>query len=213
MNEIFKYNEDKILDELEEYIKGTYQEHYNNDGVDCFSLWIGLGDVVPTFRNTALKYLSRYGKKEGNNKKDLYKALHYILLMINEDFYKKSINKQSQINSKIYSLNALANDIHLKENAKWWDNPNSSKERRLLLIHSEVSEAAEGVRKNKMSDKLPGRTLEEEEFADILIRTLDYMVGYGMDIDSLVREKRAYNANRQDHIKEAAESKNGDTWK
>ena len=30
----------------------------------------------------ALKYLLRYGKKDGHNTQDLYKAMHYIILLI-----------------------------------------------------------------------------------------------------------------------------------
>jgi hypothetical protein len=34
----------------------------------------------------AIKYLARYGKKNGKNRKDLLKAIHYIvLLMTSED--------------------------------------------------------------------------------------------------------------------------------
>ena len=34
-----------------------------------------------------MKYLWRYGKKDGNNKKDLMKALHYIVLAMHVDHY------------------------------------------------------------------------------------------------------------------------------
>jgi hypothetical protein len=49
---------------------------------------MALGDAAPTFRNTALKYLWRYGKKNGNNRDDLMKALHYIMLTLYVDHYK-----------------------------------------------------------------------------------------------------------------------------
>jgi hypothetical protein len=87
----FKYNEEKIIDDLYEYLKSTYGEHYTTDSEDsiqCFDAWIAMGDATPTFRNTAIKYLWRYGKKNGNNKKDLMKALHYIVLCLHNDHYK-----------------------------------------------------------------------------------------------------------------------------
>ena len=37
----------------------------------------------------AIKYLSRYGRKSGYNRKDLLKALHYVILLLNNDKDKK----------------------------------------------------------------------------------------------------------------------------
>lgn len=86
----YKYSEDKILADLKAYLDNTYSEHYmtQDKGIECFDVWIALGDSVPTFRNTAIKYLWRYGKKNGNNKADLMKALHYIMLCLHVDHYK-----------------------------------------------------------------------------------------------------------------------------
>jgi hypothetical protein len=86
----YKYAEDKILADLKEHLDKTYSGHYmtENDKIECFDAWIALGDSTPTFRNTALKYLWRYGKKNGNNKKDLMKAMHYIFMCLYVDHYK-----------------------------------------------------------------------------------------------------------------------------
>lgn len=86
----YKYAEDKILADLKKHLDGTYSEHYmtENQSIECFDAWIALGDSTPTFRNTALKYLWRYGKKNGNNKKDLLKAMHYICMCLYVDHYK-----------------------------------------------------------------------------------------------------------------------------
>jgi hypothetical protein len=86
----YKYNEDKIVADLKKYLDSTYSQHYNtNEEVTCFDAWIALGDSTPTFRNTAIKYLWRYGKKNGNNKDDLMKALHYICMCLHNDHYNK----------------------------------------------------------------------------------------------------------------------------
>jgi hypothetical protein len=85
----YKYAENKILADLCDYIDKTYDQHYMSENdVQCFDAWIALGDATPTFRNTALKYLWRYGKKSGNNKDDLMKTLHYTLLCLYNDHYK-----------------------------------------------------------------------------------------------------------------------------
>lgn len=70
---------------------------------------------------------------------------------------------------------------------------------KIALIHSEVSEMLEGLRKGIPDDHLPERSMEEVEAADIFIRLLDYCGARGLDIDGAIAEKRAYNAQRADH--------------
>ena len=86
----FKYCEEEITADLFEYLLSTYGEHYKDDDtkIECFDAWIALGDSGPTFRNTALKYLWRYGRKDGHNKKDLMKTLHYVIMLLCVDHYK-----------------------------------------------------------------------------------------------------------------------------
>jgi len=85
----YKYEEGKIISDFKKYVDKTYSEHYNSsDNFQAFDAWIALGDATPTFRNTALKYLWRYGKKNGNNKNDLMKTLHYTLLCLYNDHYR-----------------------------------------------------------------------------------------------------------------------------
>lgn len=69
----------------------------------------------------------------------------------------------------------------------------------LCLMHSEISEAMEGERKNLMDEKLPHRPAAEVELADALIRIFDYCGGFGYDVAGAVREKLEYNAKRADH--------------
>lgn len=85
----YKYAENFILDEMMEYIDKTYGEHYKTtEETECFDAWVALGSASSTSRDTALKYLWRYGKKDGNNKKDLLKAMHYIMLCLYVDHYR-----------------------------------------------------------------------------------------------------------------------------
>jgi hypothetical protein len=79
----FKYGEDKHLDDAMNYIKSTYGQHYVGDGdIQTVDFWFSLGSLDTTARDTAIKYLARFGKKEGRNRKDLLKAIHYIVLMM-----------------------------------------------------------------------------------------------------------------------------------
>lgn len=69
----------------------------------------------------------------------------------------------------------------------------------ICLMHSELSEAMEGVRKDLMDDKLPHRPMVEAEMADCVIRIMDYCGRFGLDIGGAIVEKMAFNANRPDH--------------
>ena len=69
----------------------------------------------------------------------------------------------------------------------------------IALMHSELSETLEGVRKNKMDDHLPHRKSEEVELADAIIRILVYAGAYELDVAGALVEKLIYNIKRQDH--------------
>lgn len=87
----YKYAEGQIINDFRDYINRTYTQHYQTkeESLQCFDAWIALGDATPTFRNTAMKYMWRYGKKGGSNKDDLMKVLHYTLMCLYNDHYKK----------------------------------------------------------------------------------------------------------------------------
>lgn len=114
------------------------------------------------------------------------------------------------------TLNAYAEECHADNvRAGWWTDPETGerKERNkgelLCLIHSEISEAMEGVRKGLMDDKLPHRPMETVELADALIRIFDYAGAYGLDLEGAYQDKRRYNASRADHKPENRAKANG----
>ena len=79
----YKYNEDKAIQAIRDYLDSTYGQHYVGDGdVQTVDFWRSLGSLESTSRDTAIKYLARYGKKGGKNRKDLLKSMHYIILMM-----------------------------------------------------------------------------------------------------------------------------------
>jgi hypothetical protein len=78
----FKYNEDKTLREVKDYVSGTYKSHYANDGqTQTLDLIDSIGDAEAFSKANAIKYLSRFGKKDGKSKFDILKAIHYCILL------------------------------------------------------------------------------------------------------------------------------------
>lgn len=114
------------------------------------------------------------------------------------------------------AINEMCKQVH-KANERWWldltrpipHQPSgtvmgySPAERNvgemLCLVHSEISEALEGHRKNLQDDKLPHRKQIEVELADAIIRIFDIAQGLGLDLGGAYEEKMAYNAKREDH--------------
>jgi hypothetical protein len=80
----YNYKEDVSIEKIIEYVNSTYSQHYvsNNKQIQVIDVWESLGSLETTARDTAIKYLARYGKKDGRNEKDLLKAIHYIILMM-----------------------------------------------------------------------------------------------------------------------------------
>lgn len=83
---------------------------------------------------------------------------------------------------------------------------------KLCLIHSEVSEAMEGARKNLPDDKLPHRPMLEVELADAVIRILDLCGALELDLDGAITEKLIFNLTRPDHKIENRKGENGKSY-
>jgi NTP pyrophosphatase (non-canonical NTP hydrolase) len=96
-------------------------------------------------------------------------------------------------------LNEMRDIIHQWAKDKgWWDKPRNKFEL-IALMHSELSEAVEYLRKKEhpaMDDKVPELTGEAAEMADTIIRILDYCGAYGIDIGNAIRLKHAFNQSR-----------------
>jgi len=84
-NHFWKYNEDKILKQLEEYISGTYSQHYvdrTGGGTEQTLDKIKHNRREGFCEGNVTKYIDRYDTK-GTPRADLFKVLHYTILLIN----------------------------------------------------------------------------------------------------------------------------------
>ena len=80
----WKYNEEEIVKELLEYIRGTYNKHYaaNDQNLQTLDfIEAAHNDGEACCRDNIMKYVSRYDKK-GTARLDIMKVLHYAVLLM-----------------------------------------------------------------------------------------------------------------------------------
>ena len=82
----YKYDEDVALLELKAYIDATYDQHYSRNKFQATEFIIDSGHGEGFCIGNVLKYAQRYGKKNGKDRNDLLKIIHYgmMALYINE---------------------------------------------------------------------------------------------------------------------------------
>ena len=79
----YKFGEDKTLDELKKYIDSTYDSHYSKSKFQATEFIIDSGHGEGFCIGNILKYAQRYGKKNGKNRADLLKVIHYAIIALN----------------------------------------------------------------------------------------------------------------------------------
>lgn len=100
-------------------------------------------------------------------------------------------------------LNAMAEKVHATAVEKgWWEGGDRNFGEIIALCHSELSEALEEHRKglDPRVTYLTGADAKPEgipaEFADVIIRIMDYCARMGIDLEAAVTRKHLYNTTR-----------------
>jgi hypothetical protein len=76
-----KFNESALIEEVRAYIEGTYNQHYSREnGVQAIDLIFARGRGEAFCLSNITKLSDRYGLKDGKNRKDLLKIIHYAIL-------------------------------------------------------------------------------------------------------------------------------------
>ena len=84
----YKYSEDRVLKELQEYVDQTYDQHYSQNKFQATEFILDSGHGAGFCIGNILKYAQRYGKKGSREdaRKDLLKVIHYgIIALHNHD--------------------------------------------------------------------------------------------------------------------------------
>ena len=87
-NKNYKFSEAEILFDIQSYIDDTYSSHYAQAPKQATELIIENGHGEGFCIGNIIKYAQRYGKKEGHNKADLMKVIHYAIIQLSQDHYK-----------------------------------------------------------------------------------------------------------------------------
>ena len=84
----YKFNENKVLEDVKAYVDKTYDSHYaQTKNYQATEIIIDQGHGTGFCMGNILKYAQRYGKKEGRNKNDLMKVIHYAIIQLSQDHY------------------------------------------------------------------------------------------------------------------------------
>lgn len=78
----YKYNEGELIEQLREYVDGTYDQHYSKNKFQATEFIIDSGHGMGFCIGNIMKYAQRYGNKDGHNRKDIMKVLHYALMCL-----------------------------------------------------------------------------------------------------------------------------------
>jgi len=78
----YAFNEKDLLEEMQEYIDSTYDAHYSQDKYQSTEIIEDMGHGMGFALGNVIKYCQRYGKKNGFNRDDLKKVIHYGIIAL-----------------------------------------------------------------------------------------------------------------------------------
>ena len=108
----YKFKENEIILDIKDYIDETYSSHYAQSQKQATEIIIDQGHGEGFCMGNILKYAQRYGKKDGKNKNDLMKVIHYAIIQLSQDHYGNDKSLFETLNEDL-----LQHDI-----GKWNDN-------------------------------------------------------------------------------------------
>ena len=80
----YKFNEANTIAQIKRYIDRTYERHYANGKYQATDMIIDAGHGEGFCIGNIMKYAQRYGKKNGYDERDLYKIIHYAIMLLGQ---------------------------------------------------------------------------------------------------------------------------------
>ena len=78
----YVFDEGKYLSEIWDAIDKTYSSHYAQNKIQSTEFIADAGHGEGFCIGNIIKYAQRYGKKNGYNREDLKKIIHYAIIMM-----------------------------------------------------------------------------------------------------------------------------------
>lgn len=80
----YKYNEGKLIKEIQSYVDATYDQHYSRNKFQATEFIIDAGHGTGFNIGNMMKYTQRYGRKgdPAEWRKDLLKVIHYAIMQL-----------------------------------------------------------------------------------------------------------------------------------
>ena len=85
----YEFKEDKVIKSLKKYIDSTYEKHYGSGKFQATEVIFDADHGEGFCIGNIMKYAQRYGKKNGYDERDLYKIMHYAIILIGQKMKKK----------------------------------------------------------------------------------------------------------------------------
>jgi len=80
----YEFKENEVIKKLTKYIDSTYTKHYGSGKFQATEVVFDSGYGEGFCIGNIMKYAQRYGKKNGYDERDLYKIIHYAIILIGQ---------------------------------------------------------------------------------------------------------------------------------
>tara|TARA_R100000329_G_C7478814_1_gene168654 strand:- start:174 stop:482 length:309 start_codon:yes stop_codon:yes gene_type:complete len=80
----YEFYEDKVLEDVKNYIDSTYSKHYAQGKIQSTEIIFDAEHGVGFCIGNIMKYAQRYGKKNGFDDRDLLKIIHYAIILLGQ---------------------------------------------------------------------------------------------------------------------------------